>query len=1008
MGIKCSKCSFENPDGFVFCGKCGSKLVKEKEAERKRVSVMFVDVAGFTSLSEKKDAEEVVKILDVFFTRVKEIVESYDGTVDKYIGDACLCFFGVKGVYENHAEKAIRAGLEILNFVNVLKPEYGIGVHVGINSGEILLTGIGLSETLDYTVIGDTVNLAQRIESLSGIDEILVSESTKNLAGDIFIFESLGNQKVKGKREKVKVFKVLGLSEELKEKYKFPFIGRREIIDKILKEIKENKKVKVSVLYGPPGIGKTFLLNKIKDLIKGEYPLYTFKASPFGGDFNIFSSEFRERFNFRKEEDYFYFINHIEKEKKAVFILDDMQWADFLSYEFIKFIIERIKIKLTLLIATRDKNVILRRLKGVDLEFLELRGFNYEEFKEFINRVNPSLPVHYQEEIFDKTKGNPLFISEIILSEGERIPDRVDLVIMSEVENLDKNLKEILKRVSVLGPSFEEKNLSLIDLKDSDLKEIVIKGYLFKEENKYYFKTPLFQEVIYDTLLKGERRDIHRKIWENSINKESMFSIYHAFKGELYDKVIEFGEKLIEKLYERGSISDLKLLTDFLIESYKIKNLEISKNCVYKRIYSLLNLGFLEEGKDWIENLSEGDINYYDFLSLYFSIKGKKEESLYILEKGIDFLKEKGKELFISLADILLDMGKFKEAFSVLEKIKDEVNLWGKGKRLKFMNLYQTALENTGEYEKSLEICFKLYKEKESLSLSELANLEFSIAYNNLMLGKLDESENYFKKSIEKYEFLREYKSLYNVLAEYSFLLYTKGEFEKAFKNLKRAEYIADSMKDTEYIAKIKAYEGVFYLSLGKIKKAEESFLKSMDFFKIEKLQKGVRYLTVIHNYAIFLLYKRKFEDSIYYFKKLVELSKEENYKYGENLNLYSLSLVYFLSGDIDSSLKYIEEPLFYSRTEKLPVFYFRVLSLLFKIKIIKKEKVDEILKDMEKIVKNTKRDDLVLLFNFYKLYLDKVDFKKIKKELKNLKKELKFNIYLIEKYSADILKKLI
>lgn len=1006
MSIKCSKCSFENPDGFIFCGKCGSRLIEEKKGERKRVSVMFVDVAGFTSLSEKRDAEDVVKILNIFFTEVKKIVEYYDGKIDKYIGDACLCFFGVKGEYENHAEKAIRAALEILNFVKNLKKEYGIGVHVGINSGEILLTGIGLGETLDYTVIGDTVNLAQRIESLSGIDEILVSETTKNLAGDLFIFESLGTQKVKGKREKIKIFKVLGLSEGLKEK-RFPFVGRKEIIEKILKEIKENKKVKVFVIYGPPGIGKTSLLNKIKDLIEKEYKVYSFRASPFGGEFNIFSSEFKKSFDFKKEDDFFNFIDYIEKKGKTVFILDDMQWADFLSYEFIKFIIERIKIPITLIIATRNKDVILRRLRGVDLDFTELKGFDYEEFKEFINKVNIFLPIHYQEEIFEKTKGNPLFINEILISKEKKIPDRIDLVIMSEVENLEESLKEILKKVSVLGPSFEERVLSLIDLKNEDLEKLVEKGYLFKEENKYYFKTPLFQETIYNTLLKEERRDIHRKILENSSDKENIFSIYHAFKAELFDDVIKFGEKMLDSLYERGSISDLKLITDFLIESYKEKNLEVSKNCIYKRIYSLLHLGFLDEAKILIENLSKEDINYYDFLSLYFNFKGEKEKSLYILKKGISLLGDKGKKLFLSLADVLLDMGEFKEAFLILEKIKDEVSFFEKRDRLKFMNLYQTALENTGEYKKSLEISLEIYKEKENLSLGEIADLESSIAFNNLMLGNLEEAENWFEKSIEKYNFLREYKSLYPVLVEYSYLLYIKGEFEKALKNLKKAKYLAESMRDKEYIAKIDVYEGIIFVSMGKIKKAEKSFESSKIFLTSEELFKGVN-LTVIHNYATFLLYKRKFEDSITYFKKLVELSRKENDKYGENLNLYSLSLSYFLSGDIDSALKYIEEPLFYSKKEKLKVFNFRVLSLLYKIKIIKKEDTSCILKELKDIVKITKRDDLALLYNYYRLFSYEKDFKEIKNNLKNLKKELKFNIYLIEKFSLDVLKKFI
>ncbi|MEN3046424.1 MAG: adenylate/guanylate cyclase domain-containing protein, partial [Candidatus Hydrothermales bacterium] len=458
MGVKCIKCNFENPDGFIYCGRCGSKLIEKRVGERRRVSVMFVDVAGFTDLSEKKDAEEVLTILNLFFTESKRIIESYQGTIDKYIGDAILCFFGVKGEYENHAEKAIRAALEIINFLNSDKLGQKIGVHIGINSGEILLTEIGIDKALDYTVLGDTVNLAQRLESLAGFNEILVSESTKNLAGDIFYFKPLKIRKIKGILRKVKVYKVEGIKERIEERMEFPFVGREKLIEEILREFQENKKVKVFIIKGEPGCGKTSLLNKIAELTEKKFNVFIFRASLYGGEFNILSEELRKKLKAERrsyEKTWLEFIGEIQG-RRCLFLFDNMQWADSLSYKFIKFIIEKIEVPSSFLIFTREEETPLRYLGKAVTKVIEVKGFDYDEFKEFIKKVKPEMPLHLQEEIYIKTKGNPLFITEILKQGEEKISDKIDSIVISEIEKLDSKSREKIKVLSIMGHSFDE------------------------------------------------------------------------------------------------------------------------------------------------------------------------------------------------------------------------------------------------------------------------------------------------------------------------------------------------------------------------------------------------------------------------------------------------------------------------------------------------------------------------------------------------------------------------
>ncbi|MEN3045056.1 MAG: adenylate/guanylate cyclase domain-containing protein [Candidatus Hydrothermales bacterium] len=1007
MSKKCIKCNFENPEGFVYCGRCGSKLIEKRIGERRRVSVMFVDVAGFTDLSERKDAEEVLNILNFFFTEAKKIIENYHGTIDKYIGDAILCFFGVKGEYENHAERAIRAGLEIIDFLNSVRFSQKIGVHIGINSGEILLTEIGIDKPLDYTVLGDTVNLAQRLESLAGFNEILVSESTKDLAGEIFDFKPLRVRKIKGILRKVKVYKVEGIKEKKGEKMKFPFVGREELITALLKEIEEKRRIKVFIIKGEPGCGKTSILNKIAELVKNKFNIFIFRASLYGGDLNILSDEFRKKFKIEKrpfEKNWIEFIRSIRK-RKSLFLFDDMQWADSLSYEFIKFVIEKIEIPSSFLIFTREENIPLRYLIGIDTKVFEVKGFNYDEFREFIKKVKPDIPIHLQEEIYEKTKGNPLFITEIIKVGEGKISDKIDSIVISEIERMESELREKIKIISIIGPSFDEELLKLIGFSERDLEKIISKGYIFKEGDKYFFKTPLLQETIYNTLLKEERKTIHKRIWEKIKDRENVNSIYHAYKGGLFEEVIKRGEEITEKLFEKGSISDLKIATDFIEKSCIELKKELPSKILYKRIFSLIHLGYFEEAKKLISRLNKKERYYYELLALYYNFIGKKKECIDILKEGIKFLKKEGWKLLLPLAEVLLDTGNFKKGLEVLKKLKDKEKLFNEKDRLRFLILYQTALENTGEYARSLEICNRIYNETEKLSLREVSNLEYSIAFNLMMLGKIDESEEWFEKSIKNYEFLREYRSLSTVLLEYSYLLYTKGNYEVAIKNIERAKNLAEGLKDIDVLAKSNAYEGIVYLAMGKFKKAENSFKMSIHLLKGEKIHKAI-YSNILHNYATLLIYQKKFRESIPYFEDVIRIAKEENNKFAENLNLYSIALSYFLSGEISKALDYIKKPLIYLKREKIPVFLFRTLSLLYKIKILKGEKNEGILKEIKRIAKEAKREDFLLLYKFYKLW-NYGNIRELKEMLEIIKERLRFNVYLIERYSISVLKNL-
>jgi class 3 adenylate cyclase/predicted ATPase len=210
----------------LFVGKYQKKVekIKLKKGERRNVSVLFLDIKGFTAMSEKLDPEEVTHIIDNVFKVLTAEIIRYGGMVDKYIGDCIMALFGAKKASEDDAERAIRAGLgmiERMDQVNVILAEKDLklGCRVGINTGLVVAGEMGGDDEKDFTVMGDTVNTASRLETAAEVNTILVSKSTRSSAGDFFDYESLEPIQVKGKSKPLKVFRVHGVLKDRVERW---------------------------------------------------------------------------------------------------------------------------------------------------------------------------------------------------------------------------------------------------------------------------------------------------------------------------------------------------------------------------------------------------------------------------------------------------------------------------------------------------------------------------------------------------------------------------------------------------------------------------------------------------------------------------------------------------------------------------------------------------------------------------------------------------------------------
>lgn len=183
--------------------------------ERAEVSVLFADVVAFTSLCESRRAEEVVALLNELFSMLTEVVFRHGGTVDKFVGDCLMAVWGAPVRHPDHAARALSAAEDMMRFLETanetFREKYGttIQLGVGINSGEAIVGNIGSDKRMEYTVIGDVVNVAARLEAIARPNQVLVAEATKARAEDAFELSLLGERALTGRQATTQVYELV-------------------------------------------------------------------------------------------------------------------------------------------------------------------------------------------------------------------------------------------------------------------------------------------------------------------------------------------------------------------------------------------------------------------------------------------------------------------------------------------------------------------------------------------------------------------------------------------------------------------------------------------------------------------------------------------------------------------------------------------------------------------------------------------------------------------------------
>src|SRR5437868_932661 len=250
LAAGCPACGAENPPDKRFCGDCGAPLAEvpvsapvQREtpvAERRLVTVLFADLVGFTPLSESRDPEEVRELLSRYFDTTRRLIELYGGTVEKFIGDAVMAVWGTPVATEDDAERAVRAGLDLVAAVSALGDEVGaadLRARAGVLTGEAAVT---LGATSEGMVAGDLVNTASRIQSVAEPGSVFVGDATRRATEQAVAYEPAGEHELKGKEGQTTLWRAQRIisarrGELRSDGLEAPFVGR----DRELRQVKE-------------------------------------------------------------------------------------------------------------------------------------------------------------------------------------------------------------------------------------------------------------------------------------------------------------------------------------------------------------------------------------------------------------------------------------------------------------------------------------------------------------------------------------------------------------------------------------------------------------------------------------------------------------------------------------------------------------------------------------------------------------------------------------------------
>lgn len=541
------------------------------EAERRQVTVMFCDLVGSTDLSTRLDPEDLAKLVRRYQEACSEAIAAFEGFLAKLMGDGVLAYFGFPRAHEDAAERAVRAACAIIEGMREHRTPDGSRLHarIGIATGLVVVGDIvGTGVAREQTIVGETPNLAARLQSLAAPDTIYIADGTRRLLGGVFELEDAGAHAIKGFAQPLPVWRVLReaavTSRFAAGRTTLPFIGRANEIGLLLDrwQLAREGEGQFVMLTGEAGIGKSRLLAALRERCEAA-PFHAIELQssphhvntalyPIARHIELISEQLPERpvlrpflelIGFaradgdgdcspaqRKSAGIAAFIDYVAElaaERPVLFVLEDVHWVDATTSELLTRLIDAIAHEHVLVIVTARPEFTAPWIGRAHASQLRLSRLGRADCAEMVTQIAAAaaIPPAMIETIVSKTDGIPLYIEEVTKTlleagaGGTTIPATLHDSLVARLDRLGE-AKQVAQMAAVIGRRFSYALLAAVaQLGERTLEaalgrltesEIVFPDSL--GERGYSFKHALMRDAAYDGLLRTRRRELHARV----------------------------------------------------------------------------------------------------------------------------------------------------------------------------------------------------------------------------------------------------------------------------------------------------------------------------------------------------------------------------------------------------------------------------------------------------------------------------------------------------------------
>jgi len=532
--ITCPNCGQENPDGARFCLACGQPLEAAATGardERRIVSVVFVDLVGFTARSESLDPEDVRAFLTPYHEFVRREFESFGGVVEKFIGDAIVAVFGAPTAYGDDAERAVRAALAVRDGVHELG-ELDVQVRIAVNTGEALVSLGARPELGEAMVAGDVVNTASRLQSAAPVNGVIVGRETRASTREAIEYEAADPVQAKGKAEPVEAWvAVRPLHAAGERRQSGDLVGRSrelEALRGIWERVSGESVPHLVTVLGPAGIGKTRLAQEFEGLVaelggrsvrgrslpyreSSAYFAFSAQVKQLCGIFEsdppeVGLAKLKDRVGDEKvaghlaillgldpegavddREELFFsvrvFIEAVAQEQATMLVFEDIHWADRSLLDLIELLAARLRDLPVLILALARPDLLdARPAWGGGLPAytaMPLAPLSPAEGEELAVRRLETLR-HGAAQLAETAGGNPLFIEQLAATmaesarpEAESLPTSIRGILAARLDALPAAERSLLLDAAVVGKTFWRGALERIGSGSDGLSELL-------------------------------------------------------------------------------------------------------------------------------------------------------------------------------------------------------------------------------------------------------------------------------------------------------------------------------------------------------------------------------------------------------------------------------------------------------------------------------------------------------------------------------------------------------